>query len=654
MNKVLLTTVSLFTCLWVCAQQFDYSLNKSWDDKPTLHQIKKPYDSASAAGILDERRFEYYNEKDNIFINEYNHLIVKLTNDNGIERFNKVYIPIYENATIENIKARTILPNGKVIVLDTNTIKEITDDGQQYKLFAFEGLEPGCEIEYAYSVKRGLSLFGSEVFQRISMPYLHARFTLITPAYLKFDAKGYNGFNVSADSVIGEQRVIAGYSDDLNEIDDEKYAQPQPYLQRVEYKLSYNLNKSESVRLYTWKEYAKKVYEYYITRTPKEEKAIEAFAPKINLKQSDSDAQKIFAIEDYVKNNISIDKDAIGENAGNIESIIKNKTANVDGASRLFAGIFDKLGINYEIVFPGTRIGYTIDEELENWNRANIIIFYFPSTGKFMAPSSIELRYPYIPYEFTETRGLFLKGTTIGDYRTAIGTFKNIPIEPFDQHAHNLEADVRFSEKLDTAIIQLSQIYRGYGAAGYRPLYHFLTPDKQNEANKEIIKAFLGSDDISNIKVENASFLNYFDNKPLIISAQVKSADMLERAGNKILFKVGAVIGPQEQMYQEKPRQLPAELPYPHVLNRKIVVHIPDGYTIKNADDINLSVVHKENDVITMGFVSSYTQNDNTLTITINETYREIKYPLSQFEEFKKVINASADFNKVVLLLEKK
>ncbi len=238
MSKILFTAVALFMCVLLSAQTFNYSLNKPWDEKPVLHEIKKPYDSASAAGILDERRIEYYNVNDDVFINEYNHFIVKLTNDDGIERFNKIYIPIYENATIESIKARAILPSGKVITLDTNSIKEITDDGQQYKLFAFEGLEPGCEIEYAYSVKRELSLFGSEVFQRTSMPYLHARFTLITPAYLKFDAKGYNGFNISPDSLIAGQRVIAGYSDDIDEIDDQKYAQPEPNLQRVDYKLA--------------------------------------------------------------------------------------------------------------------------------------------------------------------------------------------------------------------------------------------------------------------------------------------------------------------------------------------------------------------------------------------------------------------------------
>jgi len=55
-----------------------------------------------------------------------------------------------------------------------------------------------------------------------------------------------------------------------------------------------------------------------------------------------------------------------------------------------------------------------------------------------------------------------------------------------------------------------------------------------------------------------------------------------------------------------------------------------------------------------MGFVSSYKIVNNVLEVYIMETYRELKYPLSEFETFKKVINASADFNKIVLLLEKK
>jgi hypothetical protein len=107
-------------------------------------------------------------------------------------------------------------------------------------------------------------------------------------------------------------------------------------------------------------------------------------------------------------------------------------------------------------------------------------------------------------------------------------------------------------------------------------------------------------------------------------------------------------------MYQEKPRQLPAELPYAHELERKLTFDIPQGYTIKNLNDINIDVQYKKDNVVTMGFVSSYKIVNNVLEVYIMETYRELKYPLSEFETFKKVINASADFNKIVLLLEKK
>jgi hypothetical protein len=41
-----------------------------------------------------------------------------------------------------------------------------------------------------------------------------------------------------------------------------------------------------------------------------------------------------------------------------------------------FAGIFDKLNINYHSVYPGTRTGFTIDEELEDWDRADDVLLY--------------------------------------------------------------------------------------------------------------------------------------------------------------------------------------------------------------------------------------------------------------------------------------
>ena len=89
-------------------------------------------------------------------------------------------------------------------------IKEIEEDGRKYKLFAMEGLEKDAEVEYSYTIKKGTTWFGIEVFQTGSIPYQKILFTLAVPKHLRFDAKGYNGFTVSADSVVNDQRIMIG------------------------------------------------------------------------------------------------------------------------------------------------------------------------------------------------------------------------------------------------------------------------------------------------------------------------------------------------------------------------------------------------------------------------------------------------------------
>ncbi|MBG9376236.1 DUF3857 domain-containing protein [Panacibacter sp. DH6] len=635
------------------AQEYNYDTQQKWEDKPVLHKVNTRYDSASAVAILDERSIEYVKIKEDLVVHETDHVIIHIMDDNGIEMYNKIYIPLYRSSSIKNIKARTILPGGKIIELSQSAIKEIEEDGRLYKLFAMDGLEKGCEVEYSWQEERPLSIFGSEVFQRGNIPSQSTRFVLSTPSHLKFDVKGYNGFRISQDSLIGEERIIAGFSDNIDQMEEEKYAFTDPYLQRVDYKLSYNLSKNENIRMYTWKDLAKQVYPYYTVRTSKEEKALESFIKKMPAIDALKTANAILAIEDYIKTNINVNEELIADEAANIEFIVKNKSTNHSGIIRLFAGVFDKMNISYQLVYPGTRTGFTLDEQLENWDRADDMIIYFPSVKKFISPVNVELRYPYIPYQYIYTKGLFLKGTVVGELKTAVGSFATIGAESFDQHAMNMEAAIKFSREMDTVIISSRQILTGYGATNYRPIYTFLPQDKQDEANKEIIKGVAGSEDISNIKIEGTNLNDYFDNKPLTIGADIKSTTLLERAGNKVLFKLGEIIGQQAEMYQEKPRHLPVELPYPHVLNRKIVFEIPGGYSVKNLDDINLSVVHKENDTVTMGFVSNYTKSGNAVTVNIYETYAKIYYPLEQFEDFKKVINASADFNKITLVLQK-
>lgn len=654
MRKLVITAAFALLAAPCFSQQFDYNLSAGWSASPALHQSNGKFDSSSAVGVLDDRRIEYVLDKKENYINYTIHKIVRINSDKGIEMFNKIYIPVYQNAEITGIKARTILRNGKVIDLPESKVKEIEEDGRTYKLFAMEGVEKGSEVEYTYTMKRPLSAFGTEVFQGANIPYEKTSFALVSPEHLKFDVKGYNGFTVSPDSVINEKRMVVGYSQNVEQLEDEKYAVTNQYLQRVQYKLSYNLASSDVTRMYTWKDYAKRVFTAYTTYNSKEEKALGKLAEQVDLSTARNDAEKILLIEDFVKTSFNIDRELIGEDAEALEKVVKTKNTNRDGAIRIFTWLFDYFAISYQLVFPSDRNEFPIEEDLENWNNLDDVVFYFPKTGKFIAPASTELRYPYIPPYLAGGKGLFLKSTVIGSFRTAMPAFNTVTMEPYEEHAINMEAKVKFDASLDTLLISSKQILKGYGAASYRPIYTFLPKDKQDEMNRTIIKAVANSTDITDIKVENPALKDYFNNKPLVIGGQIKSTELLEKAGNKILLKFGEIIGPQAEMYQEKPRKLPIELDYPHILERKLSLEIPAGYTVKNLGDLNFDISYKKGDVISMGFLSSYTQEGNIITVTVQEIYRDLQYPLSEFENFKKVINAAADFNKVVLVLEKK
>lgn len=641
-------TVFLHSSMPVTAQ-LNYT---DWSQQPAIHNLKNDYTKESAVIIEDSRTHEYRkDEKNDMWIYVYNRRVIKVNDDKGVEQYNKIYVYIPADAEVLLIKARTILPDGKIVDLPASKIFDEEDEGRKYKKFAPEAIEKGSEIEYFVNFKKEIATFGLEIFQSAQTPIAKASFTLIVPEYLVFSVKGYNGFTVSPETISDGKRINVATQENIEAIEEEKYSTATPYNANVQYKLTYNLDKDKNVKMYTWNELAKNVYRNYNTFSESDMKAVNSLIRQMKLKESDGEEAKIVAVEDYLKTNINTNEHSLGEGADKIDQIIKTKVAGKFGFTRLLLCTLEKLGISNEIVFPSKRDELAIDENFENYRLLDDIILYFPGTGKFLDPGNESYRYPFVEPYFAGTKGIFLKGTSIGDFKTALPSFDTIPTYPYEKNGNNLEVTLSFNEGLDSLIINSKQILMGYSASVYRPAYTFLPKDKQDEFTRDVVKAVGNSENISDMKVENGGMTDGSKDLPLNIIARLSTTELTERAGNNILLKIGESIGPQEQMYQEKKRKLPVVIQYPHMLDRTIKLIIPQGYKIKNPDDLNMHVTDSRE---SMGFVSTYTQDKNELTINIHEYYKEIYYPVSYFEEFRKVINASADFNKVVLILEKK
>jgi hypothetical protein len=657
MKSCLIAPILLMVTISVMAQRPDIVF-EDWTGRPSLHAIPERYRKESAIILLDNRKVEYVDGKNDL-AGEYRtlHRIVRLNDDNGIESFNKIYLGVSDTSEIVDLHARTILPGGKVIDIDRRNIKDVQEeDGSKYKIFAMEGLEKGCEIEYTYTTKRDMSYFGREVMQG-PFPIIDARLQVICPKRLLFQLKGYNCTAPVADSDLDVKRVFSVLLQDIPGADDEKYATYNADLQRVEYRLSYNsVHEEGKARLNTWEALAKRIHEVYESYTDKDLKAAAAMIGPNGWDRLSSEESKIMAVENYVKKQFTTREDIDMQNAGNIEWVIKNKIASHAGMIRLFSVIFDRLGIDNQIVLTCSRDEAVIDKSFENWSNASQFLFYFPSSKKFMAPTLLYVRYPWIDPYWEGADALFCKTTTIGTYTTALATIKRVPTSDDSLNFSRLDARLQLNPGLDTLLIDLKQSYGGYLAGNYREAFTLANADEQHNFLKEMIKATTNSERVVSSKIENSGLENYNENKPFVLSATVKSSEMLESAGNKILVKIGNIIGPQVEMYQEKARLFPIQLPFAHSYERSVNFVIPDGYQVKNPDDLVIRHEYKTDGEteVTVGFTSDYKIEGNVIHIHILEVYKRIFYPLSEYDNFKKVINSAADFNKVVMVLEKK
>ena len=196
-KKTLFLVIGLASAQHLFAQSTNIE-KETWADKPAIHAIDSKYSKEAAVVISDTRRIEFADESKNE-VAEYStiHRIVHINDDRGIEGFNKIYLGLSENSDIVDVKARSILADGKILELDKNNIKDVKEeDGNTYKIFAMEGLEKGCEVEYFYTIKQSTTYFGRETVQE-RIPILTTTLQVIGPQAFEVRDQALQFFSIS-------------------------------------------------------------------------------------------------------------------------------------------------------------------------------------------------------------------------------------------------------------------------------------------------------------------------------------------------------------------------------------------------------------------------------------------------------------------------
>ncbi len=180
--------------------------------------------------------------------------------------------------------------------------------------------------------------------------------------------------------------------------------------------------------------------------------------------------------------------------------------------------------------------------------------------------------------------------------------------------------------------------------------------DVNSDLTDYLTTSGIASKKVIDYSIKNKELNQSEYNKPFVVNSTISTESLInehktdyptKKRLKKYNFKLGSIIGTQSQLYSNSERVNPIEIRYPNFYEYSITIKIPRGYKIKDAEKININKKYVSNGNITAKFQSTYTINKNLLTITIEEFYKSLKYSKAKYQDFREVINAAADFNKL-------
>lgn len=633
-----------------------------WDPHPQMHPIPPAYFNEHAVMIFHDERRDYVYEGTDVTEYVTMHMLVKVLDRTGIESFNTIPVPSRSGQSrVDSIKARTILPDGTTRDLKYEMLYGMGPNASGGFLFALDGLEKNAEVEIKIKYKFVSSFFGSVHFQ-YPYPVLHTFFELNYPKEMTFNTKGYHGFPSGKEEVVGGHKQVKLYVPDIPTLEEQPMSFHDLYLMRLDYGIDHFESRGGYQRYdaYTWDKLAQDLYKKYYRLKKEDTVAVNKFLTSLGIYGGESELEKIRIIENGIKDSIVVYDYLPGRNTGKIDTMLAKKSASADGIVKLFAACFKVARINHQIGAISDRREHLLDPKFVNTDPLDDMVFYFPNLDKYLDPNERFLRYPEISSTMINNKGVFSKtnpeaGFDVGSqFIAADAIMRMIPAPKASYSKSDLDAVITFNGDLDPEA-EVSYSYTGYEAVDLRTSLAAANDEKKKKIIEKAISIADKRERIVRYNTVNEAYNSATPHKPLQIKATVKIPQMMDKAGNRYMFRIGDILGDKMDFYDTKrERVLPVDLDYAQSQKSVITFNIPKGFKVINPEALRTTTQHNDrNDThVTASFSSDYRVEGGKIIVTVKEEYNQLHYTVYDFEGYRKVVNAAADFNKISLLLE--
>ncbi len=570
------------------------------------------------------------------------HRRIRLLNEEAINGFNTLQIPYTKEFGISNFKARAIHADGTVTDIQKSDIEQASEGDMLLKLVAFENLQIGDDIEYYYEWEFPATIFSTVEFST-GLSTVQSYFEIEASPDIVLDLKSYNNVELYEDTTTAEgKHIVYAELRDLEEMEEELFSFPMRYSPRVEYSATLASQQDEDL---SWDDF----HPYKTTlNTPAYLKDRNLSKLIKEIPQAQDQEHLIYEADNYLKSEFEV---VLNEVPGyrDIRTIMKSGKITGNEIGGLLAAIFTRKKIEFKMGYTTNRVEKEFDPDFLNSHNLQYLFFYFPKYKKYLLPSAPNLRYSFLPFQLTENKSILYD-----DKIDSKATVHYIPAKDSKLNAHNHNVKVSLWPSLDTVQIATTESLNGDSKSDALPALASIDKLQTKELMQDYVKSN-EEDRLVDLNVENAEWSSFLYNKPVILKSKVNSTRILQPvAENEYLLNIGIVIGKQAELPRSSTkRKYDIDLSAPHSLVREIVLEVPPGYKVVNLSDLNmnksLAIKGKEE----CYFRSSYTTDGNAVTVKIDEQYLTSHLPKSDYEAFREVINAAAEFNKLDLLISK-
>jgi hypothetical protein len=646
----LLFTLFFLLCLKISSGQTAFYSNYDWDKNSKKYELNDEEKQEDEVTLYEKIALELF-EKETGFV-QYNllHTITILNTNTAIESNNRMYIRNGANTKVLKQKARVIRPDGTVIELKTSDIQESKDEegNVDKRYFALDGLEIGSLVEYMHYMEVEPTYSGSSMYLQSGNIKKNVELDIICPSHLGYKIYPINGMGeFTRDTIQTEINRMFLEAVEVPALVDEDWSAYSALLQKCYYKLHSNYNSRKS-NFYTYTNVTKNIYEdMYTLPSKKAQKRMHSLAKEAKAADLKLEGQ-IRSLEYKLKSEFTV-IDTDFEGSSDIDLILSRKVTSDVGLTKLMIQVLREMGVKYELVLTNDGLVDPFIDEFEGYNFLTQYLIYINDLDMYW-DAGLMTRLGFPPYEYTFTNGLFIEERTIGDLKVGVGKVKYIDGPTGGKSIDKINTTIDFSQSISEPIIELERITTGYKAQYPQNILDFVDEDQKNTFKEDYLKYLDQEALLENITFENDNS-KVGGEKPFIGSATFKGNTFVEMASNKILVKAGLLIGPQAQMYNEKERKLPVNSFYTRQYKRQITILVPDGYEVKNPEALNMDI-KPEGDGST-GFVSTYKLEGTKIIVDVFEYYNKVHFTVEEYDEYQKVMNAAADFNKIILVMEK-